>query len=139
MGFSYHLVYNPLWLIGQAGILSQWETVDQLEWSYSEHINLVGLIYRMGLGYKILRNVDLCLTWTMWQEFRSFRRHPLRWLRRRYLRWLALFFWCYQWVVCRGEQRQQAQTRIIWIVAGFDRAAWLVAMEDFIKPEYWVM
>jgi hypothetical protein len=75
----------------------------------------------------------------MLQEFKSFRHNPLRWLKRRYLRWVALSYWSYRWFVSRGTQRQFAQVQIWRVAAGFDLAAWLLAIEDSVKPEYWGM
>lgn len=75
----------------------------------------------------------------MLRELQSFRQNPLRWVKRRYLRWFALFYWSYLWVTHRGQERQVVQFQILRVAAGFDRAAWILAMEDFIKPEYWGM
>jgi hypothetical protein len=72
-------------------------------------------------------------------ELKSFRQNPLRCLKRRYLRWVALSYWSYRWLVSRGTERQSAQVQIWRVVAGFDLAAWMVAMEDSVKPEYWGM
>lgn len=72
-------------------------------------------------------------------ELKSFRQKPLRWLKRRYLRWVALSYWSYRWLVSRGTERQFALVQIWRVVAGFDLAAWMVAMEDSVKPEYWGM
>ncbi len=70
---------------------------------------------------------------------KSFRQHPLRWLKRRYLRWVALSYWSYRWIASRGIERQFAQVQVWRVAAGFDHAAWLVAIEDSVKPEYWGM
>jgi hypothetical protein len=75
----------------------------------------------------------------MLDEFKSFRQNPVRWLKRRYLRWLALSFWTYRWIMSSGTDRQFAQVQIWRVVSGFNHAAWVLAMEDFIKPEYWGM
>lgn len=72
-------------------------------------------------------------------ELKSFRQKPLRWLKRRYLRWVALSYWSYRWLVSRDLERQIAQIQIWRTVAGFDLAAWMVAIEDSVKPEYWGM
>ncbi|WP_309729415.1 hypothetical protein [Chamaesiphon sp. OTE_75_metabat_556] len=72
-------------------------------------------------------------------ELKSFRHNPLRWLKRRYLRWVALSYWSYRWLFSRRQERQFAQVQIWRVVAGFDFAAWLLAMEDSVKPEYWGM
>ena len=72
-------------------------------------------------------------------ELKSFRQKPLRWLKRRYLRWVALSYWSYRWIVSRGVERQFAQVHIWRVAAGFDLAAWLLAIEDSVKPEYWGM
>jgi hypothetical protein len=72
-------------------------------------------------------------------ELKSFIQNPLRWLKRRYLRWVALSYWSYRWVVSRGIKRQFAQVQIWRVAAGFDFVAWMVAMEDSVKPEYWSM
>jgi hypothetical protein len=72
-------------------------------------------------------------------ELKSFRHNPLRCLKRRYLRWVALSYWSYRWLVSRRQERQFAQVQIWRVVAGFDFAAWLLAMEDSVKPEYWGM
>lgn len=72
-------------------------------------------------------------------QFKSFRRNPLRWLKRRYLRWVALSYWSYRWLVCRGTDRQFAQVQVWRVAVGFDLAAWLLAIEDSVKPEYWGM
>ena len=42
-------------------------------------------------------------------------------------------------MVTRGIERQFAQVQIWRVVAGFDFTAWMVAMEDSVKPEYWGM
>jgi hypothetical protein len=73
----------------------------------------------------------------MLKEFQSFRQNPLRWIKRRYLRWFALTYWSCLWLVRSGPERQFAQLQILRVSAGFDRASWLLAIEDFIKPEYW--
>jgi hypothetical protein len=75
----------------------------------------------------------------MLAEFRSFRQNPWRWIKRRYLRWLALSYWSYRWAVSKGSDRQLAQVQIWRVAAGFNHAAWVASMEDFIKPEYWGM
>ena len=72
-------------------------------------------------------------------ELKSFRQNPLRWLKRRYLRWVALCYWSYRWTVSRGIDRQSAKIQVWRVVAGFDHAAWLAAIEDSVKPEYWGM
>lgn len=72
-------------------------------------------------------------------ELKSFRQNPLRWIKRRYLRWVALSYWSYRWIVSSGTQRQFAQVQIWRVAAGFDLAAWMVAIEDSVKPEYWGM
>jgi hypothetical protein len=75
----------------------------------------------------------------MLRELKSFQNHPLRWLKRRYLRWVALSYWSYHWIVSHGIERQFAQVQIWRVVAGFDLSAWMVAFEDSVKPEYWGM
>jgi hypothetical protein len=75
----------------------------------------------------------------MLAEFNSFRQNPIRWVKRRYLRWVALTYWSYRWITSRGVDRQLAQVQIWRVAAGFNHAAWVLAMEDFIKPEYWGM
>ncbi len=75
----------------------------------------------------------------MFRELQSFQQKPLRWLKRRYLRWVALCYWSYRWLVGRGIDRQFAWVQIWRVVAGFDFAAWLVVVEDSVKPEYWGM
>jgi hypothetical protein len=75
----------------------------------------------------------------MLREFNSFRQKPLRWLKRRYLRWVALSYWSYRWLVSRGTERQFAFVQVWRVAAGFDLASWMVAMEDSVKPEYWGM
>jgi hypothetical protein len=75
----------------------------------------------------------------MLAELKSFFQNPLRWLKRRYLRWVALSYWCYCWIISRGLDRQSAKVQIWRVVAGFDHAAWLLAIEDSVKPEYWGM
>ena len=75
----------------------------------------------------------------MLAEFKSFRQNPIRWVKRRYLRWVALTYWSYRWVMSRGVDRQLAQVQIWRVAAGSNHAAWVLAMEDFIKPEYWGM
>jgi hypothetical protein len=72
-------------------------------------------------------------------ELKSFRQNPWRWLKRRYLRWVALSYWSYRWIVSRRKERQFAQVQIWRVAAGFDHAAWLLAIEDSVKPEYWGM
>jgi hypothetical protein len=72
-------------------------------------------------------------------ELKSFIQNPLRWLKRRYLRWVALSYWNYRWIVIRGVERQSAKVQVWRVAAGFDHAAWLVAIEDSVKPEYWGM
>lgn len=72
-------------------------------------------------------------------ELKSFKQNPLRWLKRRYLRWVALSYWSYRWIVSSGVERQSAQVQVWRVAAGFDHAAWLVAIEDSVKPEYWGM
>jgi hypothetical protein len=72
-------------------------------------------------------------------KLKSFQRNPVRWLKRRYLRWVALSYWSYRWLIGRRQERQFAQMQIWRVVAGFDFAAWLLAMEDSVKPEYWGM
>jgi hypothetical protein len=75
----------------------------------------------------------------MFGELKSFRQNPLRWLKRRYLRWVALSYWSYRWLASQGKERQVAQLQVWRVAAGFDHAAWLVAIEDSVKPEYWGM
>jgi hypothetical protein len=75
----------------------------------------------------------------MLREFKSFRQNPIRWLKRRYLRWVALAYWSYRWLASRGAERQFAQLQIWRVAAGFDLAAWLLVVEDSVKPEYWGM
>lgn len=72
-------------------------------------------------------------------ELKSLVKNPLRWLKRRYLRWVALSYWSYRWIVSRGIERQFAQVQIWRVAAGFDLAAWMLAIEDSVKPEYWGM
>jgi hypothetical protein len=84
------------------------------------------------------------MTLTVWQ---SFWKNPLRWTKRRYLRWFALIYWGYCWLKTSGgnspderlRQRQAIQIQIWRVLAGFNHASWVLAMEDFIKPEYWMM
>jgi hypothetical protein len=73
----------------------------------------------------------------MLEELKSFIQNPLRWLKRRYLRWVALSYWSYRWIVSRGVERQSAKVQVWRVAAGFDHASWLVAIEDSVKPEYW--
>jgi hypothetical protein len=80
----------------------------------------------------------------MWK---SFWQNPLRWLKRRYVRWFALVYWAYCWLKISGDgspgdklrQRQIIQVQIWRVLSGFNHASWVLAMEDFIKPEYWMM
>jgi hypothetical protein len=72
-------------------------------------------------------------------DLQSFLQNPLRWLKRRYLRWVALSYWIYRWLISRGTERQFAQVQIWRVAVGFDLAAWMVVMEDSVKPEYWGM
>jgi hypothetical protein len=72
-------------------------------------------------------------------KIKSFRQNPIRWLKRRYLRWVALSYWSYRWIIGRDNDRQFAQMQIWRVAAGFDLAAWLLAIEDSVKPEYWGM
>jgi hypothetical protein len=73
----------------------------------------------------------------MLRELNFFRQKPLRWLKRRYLRWLALGYWSYRWLVSSGIDRQFALVQMLRVASGFDLAAWMVVMEDSVKPEYW--
>ncbi len=75
----------------------------------------------------------------MLEELKSFRQNPLRWVKRRYLRWLAVSYWSYRWLTSRGVERQFAQVQVWRVAAGFDLAGWMVAIEDSVKPEYWGM
>jgi hypothetical protein len=75
----------------------------------------------------------------MLRELNSFRQKPLRWLKRRYLRWVALGYWGYRWLVSSGTDRQFALLQVWRVAAGFDLAAWMLAIEDSVKPEYWGM
>jgi hypothetical protein len=75
----------------------------------------------------------------MLRSWQSFRKNPLRWVKRRYLRWFALMYWSYRWAIAQGDERNFAQLQILRVSVGFNRAAWHLAMEDMIKPEYWVM
>ncbi len=75
----------------------------------------------------------------MLAEIKSLIQNPLRWLKRRYLRWVALSYWSYRWIVSRDLEKQTAKVQVWRVVAGFDHAAWLVAIEDSVKPEYWGM
>jgi hypothetical protein len=75
----------------------------------------------------------------MLRSWQSFRQNPLRWVKRRYLRWFALTYWSYRWATAKGAERKEIQLHIVRVAMGFDRAAWLLAMGDMIKPEYWVM
>jgi hypothetical protein len=75
----------------------------------------------------------------MLREINSFRQKPLRWLKRRYLRWVALGYWSYRWLVSSGIDRQFALVQMLRVASGFDLAAWMLVMEDSIKPEYWGM
>jgi hypothetical protein len=52
---------------------------------------------------------------------------------------VALSYWSYRWIVSRGVERQFAQVQIWRVAAGFDFVAWLVTIEDSVKPEYWGM
>jgi hypothetical protein len=70
-------------------------------------------------------------------KLKSFRQNPMRWLKRRYLRWVALSYWSYRWLISRDHDRQFAQMQIWRVAVGFDLAAWLLAIEDSVKPEYW--
>jgi hypothetical protein len=75
----------------------------------------------------------------MLREIKSLIQNPLRWLKRRYLRWVALSYWSYRWIVSRGVERQFAQVQVWRVAAGFDFVAWKVAINDSAKPEYWGM
>jgi hypothetical protein len=75
----------------------------------------------------------------MLRELKSFRQHPIRWVKRRYVRWLAVAYWSYRWISSRGMERQFAQMQILRVAAGFDLAGWMIAIEDSVKPEYWGM
>jgi hypothetical protein len=75
----------------------------------------------------------------MLREINCFRQKPLRWLKRRYLRWVALGYWSYRWLVSSGIDRQFALVQMLRVASGFDLAAWMLVMEDSIKPEYWGM
>jgi hypothetical protein len=72
----------------------------------------------------------------MWK---SFWKNPLRWTKRRYVRWFALLYWGYCWLRSSDSDRQFAQVQIWRVLSGFNHASWVLAMEDFIKPEYWMM
>ncbi len=79
--------------------------------------------------------------------WKSFWQNPWRWTKRRYVRWFALIYWGYCWLkasvqgtgAARVVQRQAAQVQILRVLSGFNHASWVLAMEDFIKPEYWMM
>jgi hypothetical protein len=75
----------------------------------------------------------------MLREIKSFWQNPLRWCKRRYLRWFALSYWSYRWLASSGVERQFALVQIWRVAAGFDFAAWMLALEDSVRPEYWSM
>jgi hypothetical protein len=59
--------------------------------------------------------------------------------KRRNIRWLALGYWSWYWLMHSKEQRLFAQSQLLRVFAGFKHAEWVMAMHDFIKPEYWLI
>ena len=60
-----------------------------------------------------------------------------RWCKRRCLRWVALMYWSYCWLLSSGSDKQAAHAQFLRVLSGFNYAGWVLLMQDFIRPEYW--